>query len=244
MASLRVIPYEYVPTKRQHNSKHERSSFDKQPSAHPSKQQGELGVLPEKVLQLSTAETPGDACGAGEKSRHNNIYETIADEPERRGIQDLASIPGAEVSLSGGAADQDIFGGETSYSQVEFTGRLNHTASKNQGVKLTNVVENGTVDNDPLSDFDSIFGDINALFEEQEVSSMIECNNGHTINPHKDASISQTDSLVSEKEFVKSDALGSDSLQLMRRRTNTKRRRGESEYNFLNTKSISDESRR
>lgn len=227
MASLRVIPYEYVPTKRQHNSKHERSSVDKQPTAHRSKQQGELGVLSEKVLQSSITETPGDACGAGEESRHDNVHETIAGEPARRGIQDLASIPSAEVSLSGGAADQDTLGGETGYSQVEFTGRLNHTAGRNQGVKLTNVAENGTVDINPSSNFDSIFGDINALFEEQEVSSVIECNNGHATNPHTDAPASQTDSLVSEKEFAKSDTLGSGSPQLMRRRTNTKRRRGE-----------------
>jgi hypothetical protein len=227
MASLRVIPYEYVPTKRQHNSKHERSSVDKQPSAHRNKQQGELGLLPEKVLQSSIAETPGDAFGAGEKSRYDNVYETIADKPARRGIQDLASVPSAEVSLSGGAADQDTLGGETGYSQVEFTGRLNYTAGKTRGVKLTNVAENGTVDIDPLSDFDSIFGDIDALFEEQEVSSVIECNNGQATNPQTDASAGQIDSLVSEKEFGKSDTLGSSSPQLMRRRTNTKRRRGE-----------------
>lgn len=226
MTSLRVIPYEYVPTKRQHNSRHERSSVDKQPSAHLSKQQGELGVLSEKVPQSSIAETPGDACGAGEKSRHDNVYETIADEPPRRGIQDLASVPSAEVSLSGGAADQDTLGGETGYSQVGFTGRLNQTAGKNQGVKLTNVTENGTVDNNPSSDFDSIFGDINALFEEQEVSSVIKYNNGHATNPHTDASAGHTDNLVSE-EFAKSDTLGSSSPQLMKRRTNTKRRRGE-----------------
>ena len=61
--------------------------------------------MSEKVLQSSTAETPGYTCGAGEKSNHNNIYETIADELERRGIQDLASVPGAEVSLGGGATD-------------------------------------------------------------------------------------------------------------------------------------------
>lgn len=41
------------------------------------------------------------------------------------------------------------------------------------------------------------------------------------------ATILLFDSLVSEKEFGKSDTLGSGSPQLMRRRTNTKRRRGE-----------------
>ena len=54
---------------------------------------------------MSTTETPGHTCGTGEKSNHNNIYKTITDELERRGIQDLTSVPGAEVSLSGGATD-------------------------------------------------------------------------------------------------------------------------------------------
>jgi hypothetical protein len=165
--------------------------------------------LLEKVLQSSITETPSDTCGASEKSRHDNVYETIADEPARRGIQDLASVP--SVSLNSGAADQDTLSRETGYSQVEFTGRLNHTAGKNRGVKLTNITENGTVDINPLSDFDSIFGDIDALFEEQEVSSVIECDNGHATNPHTDAPTSQTDSLVSEKGFAKSDTLGSSS---------------------------------
>src|SRR6266536_306398 len=100
MASLRVIPYEYVPTKRQNNSKHERSSVNKQPSAHRSKQQGELCAFPEEVLQSSIAETPGDVCGVGETTRYNNVYETIADKPARREIQDLTSVSSTEVSLS------------------------------------------------------------------------------------------------------------------------------------------------
>jgi len=86
--------------------------------------------LPEKALQSLIAESPGDARGAGEKSRHDNVYVAIADEPARRGIQHPASIPNAEVSLSGVVADQDTLGRETNYGQVEFTGRLNHTASK------------------------------------------------------------------------------------------------------------------
>jgi hypothetical protein len=68
--------------------------------------------------------------GVGEKSRHDNVHEAITDEPARRGIQGPASIPNAEVSLSGVVADQDALGGETDYGQVEFTGRLNHTAGK------------------------------------------------------------------------------------------------------------------
>lgn len=86
MASLRVIHYKYVLTKRQHNSK----------------QQGKLYAFSEKVLQLSTATTPGDICGVGEPTRHDNVYETIVDEPARQEIQDLASVPSTEVSLSNG----------------------------------------------------------------------------------------------------------------------------------------------
>ena len=226
MASLRVIPYEYVPTKRQHINKHERASVDKQQSAHLSKQQGELCAFSEEVLQSSIAATPGDLCGVGEPTRHDNVYETIAAEPARREIQDLASIPSTEVSLSSGLSLSTL-GRETGCSQVEFTGRLNHTTGRNRGVKLSNVAENGTVDIDPLSDFDSIFGDINALFEEHEVSPVIECSNDQTSNSQTDASAGQIDSLMSEKEFGKSDTLSSGSAQPMRRRINTKRRRGE-----------------
>jgi hypothetical protein len=68
-------------------------------------------------------------------------------------------------------------------------------------------VENGIVKINPLSGFDlnSIFGDIDTLFEEQEVSSVIECNGGHAINPHTDMSVVQTDSLASEKGFAKTN---------------------------------------
>jgi hypothetical protein len=210
MASLRVIPYEYVPTKRQHNSK----------------QQGKLCAFSEKVLQSSAAATPGDLCGVGEPTRHNNVYETIVDEPARREIQDLASVPSTEVSLSSGL-DLFTLGGETGCSQVEFTGRLNHITGRNRDVKLTNVAENGTVDIDPLSDFDSIFGDINALFEEHEVSSVIECRDDIASNSQTDVSAGQIDSLMSENEFGKSDTLSSGSAQPMRQRINTKRRSGE-----------------
>ena len=91
--------------------------------------------------------------------------------------------------------------------------------------------DSGIIDINPSSvfdfDFDSIFGDIDALFEEQEVSPVIECNSSHTTNPHTDASAGQTDSLVLEKEFIKSDTLCSGSPRLMKRRTNIKRRREE-----------------
>jgi hypothetical protein len=85
--------------------------------------------LPEKPLRSRLAEGPGDARGAG-KSRYDNFYKAIEDQLARRGIQDPASIPNVEVSLSGVIADQDTLGRETGYGQVEFTGRLNHTASK------------------------------------------------------------------------------------------------------------------
>jgi hypothetical protein len=130
MAPLRVIPYNYVPTKRRPRNNDQRSSVDKHPGTHHITQQSKLGVLPEKPPQSLIAESPGDARGAGEKSRHDNVYEAIADELARRRIQDPASIPNAEVSLSGVVADQDTLGRETDYGQVEFTGRLNHTASK------------------------------------------------------------------------------------------------------------------
>ena len=130
MAPLRVIPYNYVPTKRRPRNNDQRSSVDKHPGTHHITQQSKPGVLPEKPPQSLIAESPGDARGAGEKSRHDNVYEAIADEPARRRIQDPVSIPNIEVSLSGVVANQDTLGRETDYGQVEFTGRLNHTASK------------------------------------------------------------------------------------------------------------------
>lgn len=100
------------------------------PGTHYITQQSKLGVLPKKALQPPVAESPRDARGVSEKSRHDNVHEAIADEPSRRGVQDPASIPNAEVSLSGVVADQDTLGGETDYGRVESTGKPNHTAGK------------------------------------------------------------------------------------------------------------------
>jgi hypothetical protein len=130
MAPLRVIPYNYVPTKRRPCNNDQCSSVDKHPGTHYITQQSRLSILPEKALQSFIIESSGNARGAGEKSRHNNVYEAIVDEPARRGIQDPTSIPNAEVSLSGVVVDQDTLGRETDYGQVEFTSRLNHTAGK------------------------------------------------------------------------------------------------------------------
>jgi hypothetical protein len=92
-------------------------------------------------------------------------------------------------------------------------------------------IDNSIVDINPLSNFDfkfdSIFSDINALFKEQEVSSMIKYNSGYATNPYTNTSTSQTNSLVLENEFTKSNTLGSSSPQLIRRRTNIKQKRSE-----------------
>ena len=86
MAPLIVIPYNYVPTKRRPRNNDQRSSVDKYPGTHHITQQSKLGVLPKKALQSLIAESPGDARGVGKKSRHDNVHETIADKPARRGI--------------------------------------------------------------------------------------------------------------------------------------------------------------
>jgi hypothetical protein len=67
--------------------------------------------------------------------------------------------------------------------------------------------KNDIVNINPSSDFDfdSIFGDINALFEEQEVSSMIKYNGSYATNPYIDACAGQTDSLALEIEFAKTN---------------------------------------
>jgi hypothetical protein len=104
--------------------------------------------------------------------------------------------------------------------------------------------ENDIVDINPSSDFDFdfIFGDTDALFEEQEVSSVIECNGGHATNPYTDACAGQTDSLASEIEFAKTDMPCPCSSQLSKRRTSTKRRREKGWYNiFFDTEYTSNE---
>jgi hypothetical protein len=50
MAPLRIIPYNYVPTKRRHRRNDQRSSVDKYPSTYHITQQSKLGVLPKKAL--------------------------------------------------------------------------------------------------------------------------------------------------------------------------------------------------
>ncbi|KAG9228375.1 hypothetical protein BJ875DRAFT_489937 [Amylocarpus encephaloides] len=65
MASLKIVPYQYVPTKRPAARNHSRSIIDTQSGAHPNLQESELGVSPEKALQLQIAETPSDARGSG-----------------------------------------------------------------------------------------------------------------------------------------------------------------------------------
>ena len=78
----------------------------------------------------------------------------------------------------------------------------------------SNNWDNNIVNINPSSNFDFnfIFGNIDALFEEQKVSLIIECNGGHAINLYTDAFVGYTDSLVLEEEFAKSNILGSDSL--------------------------------
>jgi hypothetical protein len=134
MAPLRVIPYNYVPTKRRPCNNDQRSNVDKHPGTHHITQQSRLGVLPEKALQSLIAKSPGNARGAGEKSKHDNVYKAITDKPARQGIQDPASVPNAEVSLSGVITDQDTLDKETDYGQVKFTGMLNHTQARSRRI--------------------------------------------------------------------------------------------------------------
>lgn len=130
MASLRLIPYAYVPTKRRPRNNDQRSSVDKHPGAHHITQQSKLGVLPEKALQSSTAERPGDTRRASD-----SVHATTADELVGQRTQNLASISSAEVFSNGDTADQDTLGREGGYSQVQFTGRLNPTAGTKSRLK-------------------------------------------------------------------------------------------------------------
>jgi hypothetical protein len=85
----------------------------------------------------------------------------------------------------------------------------------------------------------TVFGDINALFEEQEVSPMIE----HSNNQHPDACAGQTEGFASGNESAKTNTAGSGYSQLMKQRTSTNRERKKvsRSYNFFDTKYTSNE---
>jgi hypothetical protein len=134
MASLKIVPYQYVPTKRPAARNHSRSIIDTQTGAHPSLQESELGVSPEKALQLPIAETPRDArcSGAGEVSSYGSVQGMTTDQLARRGIQDPVSVARTRVSPGLYTADQHSLGVEADHTQVESVGRQNLTA----GTKL------------------------------------------------------------------------------------------------------------
>jgi len=133
MASLRIVPYHYVPTKRPAARNHSHSSIDTQTGAHPNLQESERGVSPEKALRLPIEETPSDARGprAGEVSSHGSVQRMTTDQLAGRGIQDPASVARTGVSPSLHGAYQHTLGAEADHAQVESVGRQNLTAAPN-----------------------------------------------------------------------------------------------------------------
>jgi hypothetical protein len=84
------------------------------------------------------------------------------------------------------------------------------------------IAESGTVDiDDSSSNFNSIFGDINSMFEEHGVSSAIETNDSHVAYQHTNASAGPTEPIASEDRFAKSYTLnfGSRLTKILRAAT-------------------------
>ena len=132
MASLRIVPYQYVPTKRPAARNQSYSSIDTQTGAHRSPQESERDVLPEKALRFPI-ETPSDIRGptAGEVSSHGSVQGMTTDQLAGRGIQDPASVARTGVSPILHGAYQHTLGAEADHAQVESVGRQNLTAAPN-----------------------------------------------------------------------------------------------------------------
>jgi hypothetical protein len=133
MASLRIVPYWYVLTKRPAARNHSYSSINTQTGTHRSPQESEQGVLPEKALRFPIEETPSDIRGprAGEVSSHGSVQGITTDQPAGQGIQDPVSVTRTGVSPSLQGAYQHTLGAEADHAQVESVGRQNLTAVPN-----------------------------------------------------------------------------------------------------------------
>lgn len=133
MASLRIVPYKYVPKKRSAARNNSHCSIDTQTGAHRSPQERERGVLPGKALRFPIEETPSDIRGprAGEVSSHGSVQGMTTDQLAGRGIQDPVSVARTGVSPSLHGAYQHTLGAEADHAQVESVGRQNLTAAPN-----------------------------------------------------------------------------------------------------------------
>ncbi len=131
MASLRIVPYKYVPTKRPAARNNSHSSIDTQTGAHRSPQESERGVLPEKALQFLIEETPSDIRDprAAKVSNHGSVQGMTTD--QLGGIQDPAYVARTGVFPSLHGAYQHTLGTEADHAQVESVGRQNLTAAPN-----------------------------------------------------------------------------------------------------------------
>jgi hypothetical protein len=123
MASLRVIPYSYVPTK-QHSSKHSRSSVCEKPTIQSSTTKSKPSVLPKEVSQPVPLEADVLARQLGKvyfgalatNIEIDSLYRTTTDESARQESQDVAHH---SLSFTSCLIDQEASSRGSSYGHIE-----------------------------------------------------------------------------------------------------------------------------
>ncbi|PVH70181.1 hypothetical protein DL98DRAFT_145098 [Cadophora sp. DSE1049] len=195
MASLKIVRYKYVPTKRSPTRKQPRSIIGTQTGVHPSLQDSELDVLPETALQLPTAETPSDA------------RSSAAGQLARRGIQGSVSVPRTSVS-PGIYMAQNSLGTDADHAQV--------ASAENDDIDIELTYDLNSIFGD--LNFDQ-------YLPEQEARPTIDNNDSCVANQNTDTPADQTDSWVSENEFGKTNTSCVNTHRRKERRGHAKRRR-------------------
>ncbi|KAH6670203.1 hypothetical protein B0J14DRAFT_114496 [Halenospora varia] len=121
MDSLKVIPYQYVPTKPRRRSEHPSASIGVPFNARHDQQRIEQGSSPQKALQVSTSGVPRDARAAGEPGRHESVQGMTIGEPSGEGVRERTVFPSVEASSGGSVLVQDALGWEIGNNQFEVT---------------------------------------------------------------------------------------------------------------------------
>jgi len=125
MDSLRVIPYQYVPTKPRRRSEHPTTSIGVPFNARHDQQRIKQGISPQKAIQVSTSGVPRDACAAGETGRHRGVQSMTIGDPEEEGARKPTAFPSVEAPSGSSVLSEDALGWEISNNQFEVTGKPN-----------------------------------------------------------------------------------------------------------------------
>ena len=125
MDYLRVIPYQYVPTKPRRRSEHPTTSVCVPFNARHDQQRIKQGISPQKAIQVSTSGVPRDARAAGETGRHESIQGMTIGDPEAEGAREPTAFPSVEAPSGGSVLGQDAPGWEISNNQFEVIGKPN-----------------------------------------------------------------------------------------------------------------------